>query len=95
MYDIRLKQIECFLDISQTLSFTESAKRLHISQPLASKWIRSIEDERRSDCQCLRGYGSLDFCNPDYIRPRRAFKKLAKRNDRALQSKDGSYQAQK
>ncbi len=45
MYDIRLKQIECFLDISQTLSFTESAKRLHISQPLASKWIRSIEDE--------------------------------------------------
>ena len=45
MYDIRLKQIECFLDITQTMNFTSTAKRLHISQPLVSKWIKSIEDE--------------------------------------------------
>ena len=43
MYEIRLKQIECFLDIAETLSFTESANNLSISQPLASKWIRSLE----------------------------------------------------
>lgn len=45
MYDIRLKQIECFLDIAQTLSFTATAKRLRISQPLTSKWIKSLEEE--------------------------------------------------
>ncbi len=45
MYDIRLKQIECFLTLAQTLSFTTSAKTLGISQPLASKWIKALEDE--------------------------------------------------
>ncbi|MCR4842284.1 MAG: LysR family transcriptional regulator [Eubacterium sp.] len=49
MYDIRLKQIECFLNISETLSFTATARDLNISQPLASKWIKSLENELETE----------------------------------------------
>ncbi len=45
MYDIRLKQIECFLNLAQSLNFTSTAASLNISQPLVSKWIKSLEEE--------------------------------------------------
>ena len=45
MYDIKLRQIECFLEIAESLNFTESANKLFISQSLASKWIKSLEQE--------------------------------------------------
>ncbi|MCR5784618.1 MAG: LysR family transcriptional regulator [Eubacterium sp.] len=45
MYDIRLKQIECFLEVAETLNISKTAGKLYISQPLASKWIKSLEEE--------------------------------------------------
>ena len=45
MYDIRLKQIECFLEVADSLNISQTANKLYISQPLASKWIKSLEDE--------------------------------------------------
>ena len=45
MYDLKLKQMECFLEVAESLNITASAKKLFISQPLASKWIKSLENE--------------------------------------------------
>ncbi len=42
---MKLAQIEYFLAASDTLNFTEAAKKLYVSQPALSKRIKAIEDE--------------------------------------------------
>ena len=42
---MHLKQIECFLDLSETLNFSETANNLYLTQPAVSHQIKSLEDE--------------------------------------------------
>ncbi len=39
------KRVQVFLDVVQTLSFTETARRMHVSQPTVSKYIHDLETE--------------------------------------------------
>ncbi|MCC6114845.1 LysR family transcriptional regulator [Lactiplantibacillus plantarum] len=38
-------QIECFVNVAETLNFSESAKKLHLSQPAVTKNIKQLEQE--------------------------------------------------
>ena len=38
-------QMECFIAVYQTLSFSKAANRLHLSQPAVSHQIISMENE--------------------------------------------------
>lgn len=44
MATIQTSQIECFLSVSKTLSFTQSAVELGLTQPSVSRQIRLLED---------------------------------------------------
>lgn len=44
-FKLSFQQIEYFLSVAETLSFTEAAQNLYISQPALSKQITVIEDE--------------------------------------------------
>ncbi|UUX34817.1 LysR family transcriptional regulator [Fundicoccus culcitae] len=39
------KQLECFINLSETLNFSETAKNLYITQPAVSHQIKALEDE--------------------------------------------------
>jgi DNA-binding transcriptional LysR family regulator len=43
MYDITLQQIEYFLKVAETQSFSDAANMLFVSQPAVSKWIDRLE----------------------------------------------------
>ncbi len=45
---MNLNYLESFLSLSETLSFTETARRLKLTQPSVSRQIRSLEDELKS-----------------------------------------------
>ncbi|MBR1828912.1 MAG: LysR family transcriptional regulator, partial [Atopobiaceae bacterium] len=38
-------QLECFVQVAQSLSFRRAAEELHLSQPTVSKQISSLEAE--------------------------------------------------
>jgi|GEM_PF-331799 Transcriptional regulator len=42
---MELKQIQCFITLSEELSFSAAAEKLYISQPSLSRHIRNLEDE--------------------------------------------------
>jgi DNA-binding transcriptional LysR family regulator len=42
---VNIKHLFVFLDVAQTLSFSETAQRLHVSQPTVSKNIHDLESE--------------------------------------------------
>ena len=42
---IDLQKIETFLSATQTLSFSETAKQLHVSQPAVSHQIKALEED--------------------------------------------------
>jgi DNA-binding transcriptional LysR family regulator len=41
--DLKIKQLECFLTVAETLHFGKAAQRLHISQPALTFQIQSME----------------------------------------------------
>lgn len=43
--DLEIRQLECFLTVSETRSFTRAAERLFISQPSVTNHIRNLEAE--------------------------------------------------
>lgn len=45
MYHITFQQIHYFINLAQTLNFTESSEMLYISQPTLSKQITALEEE--------------------------------------------------
>lgn len=38
------RQLECFLSLARTLSFSETASQLHLTQPAVSQQIRALEE---------------------------------------------------
>ena len=44
-------QLACFTEVASTLSFSQAANNLHVSQPTVSHQIKSLEDEL--GCQLL------------------------------------------
>ena len=42
---MHLKQIECFIELSETLNFSETADNLSLTQPAVSHQIKSLEEE--------------------------------------------------
>jgi DNA-binding transcriptional LysR family regulator len=42
---MNIERLYVFLDVAQTLSFSETAQRLHVSQPTISKHIHDLESE--------------------------------------------------
>jgi LysR family transcriptional regulator, low CO2-responsive transcriptional regulator len=42
---VNIERLFVFLDVTQTLSFSETAQRLHVSQPTVSKNIHDLENE--------------------------------------------------
>ena len=45
MDDINLNSLRVFLCVATSNSFLEASKKLYISQPAISKWIKTLEDE--------------------------------------------------
>jgi DNA-binding transcriptional LysR family regulator len=45
MPTIHLNHLEVFLDVAETLSFSETARRLHLSQPSVSHDIKALEQD--------------------------------------------------
>ena len=43
--DYSLRELECFVAVAETLSFTGAARRLHLSQPPLSRHIRALEEK--------------------------------------------------
>lgn len=43
--DYSLRELECFVAVAETLSFTQAARRLHLSQPPLSRHIRALEEK--------------------------------------------------
>ena len=42
---MNIRQLEIFLAVCETMSITETAKRLYLSQPAISKTIRELETD--------------------------------------------------
>lgn len=40
-----INKLKVFVDAAETLNFSETAQRLHVTQPTISKYIRDLEDE--------------------------------------------------
>ncbi|MDF1825472.1 MAG: LysR substrate-binding domain-containing protein [Verrucomicrobiales bacterium] len=45
MNEFSFRELECFLAVSEELSFTRAAERLHLAQPPLSRHIRSLEEK--------------------------------------------------
>lgn len=45
MIYLNFTQIECFINVAETLNFSESAQKLHLSQPAVTKNIKQLEQE--------------------------------------------------
>jgi DNA-binding transcriptional LysR family regulator len=45
MNDYTLRELECFLAVSEELSFTRGARRLRLAQPPLSRHVRSLEEK--------------------------------------------------
>jgi len=43
--DYSLRELECFVAVAETLSFTRAARRIHLSQPPLSRHIRTLEEK--------------------------------------------------
>ncbi len=62
---IKLRHLDCFLEIARTRSLSKSADRLHLTQPAISKTLKELEDilgvrlvERNRSGATLTSYGS-------------------------------------
>lgn len=42
---MNIKQLECFISLAETLSFTKASRQMYITQPSFSRHISSLEDE--------------------------------------------------
>ena len=42
---MHIKQLECFVHLSETLSFSRTAELLYITQPTVTHQINTLEDE--------------------------------------------------
>ena len=42
---VNIERLYVFLEVAETLSFSETAQRLHVSQPTVSKHIHDLESE--------------------------------------------------
>ncbi|MBT8829278.1 transcriptional regulator IlvY, partial [Lactobacillus delbrueckii subsp. bulgaricus] len=40
-----LRQLEVFINLAESLNYSKTAEKLHISQPAVSRIIQRIEDE--------------------------------------------------
>ena len=45
MNDFSFRELECFIAVSEELSFTRAAQRLHLAQPPLSRHIRNLEEK--------------------------------------------------
>lgn len=45
MNEFSFRELECFLAVSEELSFTRAAERLHLAQPPLSRHIRNLEEK--------------------------------------------------
>lgn len=53
-----IKQLRIFLNVAETGSFSEAAKRLNVTQPALSRQIRLLEEDSGSPLFIRTGRGS-------------------------------------
>lgn len=87
---INLWQLQVFLVVYETGSFSSAATRLHMTQPGVSQQIRSLETHLGTQLFVRRGHGvELTAAGGDLMEPARHLLNLSETTERTLMSRRG------
>lgn len=50
---MNLRQLEAFIKVSDSKSFSKAAQELYLTQPTVSAHIQTLEKELKVDCLCV------------------------------------------
>ncbi len=87
---INLWQIQVFLEVAETGSFSAAALRLHLTQPGVSQQIRALENHLGTKLFIRRGHGvELTAAGCDLLDPARRLLHLSELTERTAMSRRG------
>ena len=87
---INLWQLQVFLDVNETGSFSAAATKLHMTQPGVSQQIRSLENYLNAKLFVRRGHGvELTAVGQNLVEPARRLIALSKATEDALVARRG------
>ena len=87
---INLWQLQVFLDVNETGSFSAAATKLHMTQPGVSQQIRSLENYLNAKLFVRRGHGvELTAVGQNLVEPARRLIALSEATERSIVTKRG------
>lgn len=87
---INLWQLQVFLEVAETGSFSAAATRLHLTQPGVSQQIRSLETHLGAKLFVRRGHGvEMTTAGIDLVDPARRLIHLSETTERSVMSRRG------
>src|SRR2546423_13133907 len=87
---INLWQLQVFLEVAESGSFSAAATHLHMTQPGVSQQIRALETHLGTQLFVRRGHGvELTASGFDLLPPARSMINLSEQTERTLMSRRG------